>query len=213
MSKRIILLLLLFCVICLASCGADESVSEDVSAGSEESKVTTSEDALGHESAYLSVDLFQFSIQIDEEVYKLPMLQNSFISDGWSISENDVQTLKAGYIESATLSKGETTFDIQVINPTKKELSFAECPVGRLSYDFSGTAQIYIADNFLLNDATKASITEKYGEPETTETHSDFSEITYGSRKTTGNYAKYLFRFDKSGKIIYFSIVNHYMPR
>ena len=213
MIKKIILLLLSFCIICLASCGADENVSEDVSDKSEVSKSNVSEDAFGYESGYLSVDLFQFSIQIDEDVFMLPALQNAFTSKGWSVSGNENQTLKAGYIENAVLSKGETSFDIQVINPSKKELSFSECPIGRISYDFSGTVQIYLADNLLLNTATKTAIIEKYGEPEKAETHSDFSEITYGSRKTTGNYAKYLFRFDKSGKIIYFSIVNHYMPQ
>ena len=213
MKKNFILFLLsVIVLISLSSCGEAATESGEVSDQKEISTAIPSEDAIGNESAYLSVELFQFSTKINGVVYKLPAMQTAFTTNGWSITEKSTETVKASFKADGVLSKEETSFDIQVINPTKEELPFEKCPIGRISYDFSGAAEIYIADSFLLNEATKTSITEKYGEPETTENHSDFSEITYGSRKTAGNYAKYLFRFDKSGKIIYFSVVNHYMP-
>jgi hypothetical protein len=214
MLKKIYLFVLSACLILSLSACGDESngtESENVSEESEASSVT-SESVIGNESAYLSAELFQFSIKIDNATYKLPAMQTAFTSNGWAVSENESETVLSLYKSDAILTKGDTSFKVQVINPTKSTLSFSECPIGRLTYDFSGTAEIYIADDFLLNDSTKSAIIEKYGEPETTETHSDFSEITYGSRKTSGNYASYLFRFDKKGKITYFSIVNHYMP-
>ncbi len=212
--KRSFILFLLSVIIAvsLASCLEEGSESGDISDESAASNTASSEDAIGNESAYLSVELFQFSLKINGVVYKLPAMQTALTTNGWSITEKSAETVKSSFKADGVLSNGETSFDVQVINPTKEEMSFAECPIGRISYDFSGTAEIYIADSFLLNEATQKSIIEKYGEPETTEKHSDFSEITYGSRKTAGNYAKYLFRFDKSGKIIYFSVVNHYMP-
>jgi hypothetical protein len=213
MKKRILLLILALCSLALfVSCSDTENGSEDASSQGEESNNVTSEEAIGNVDASISAELFQFTVKIDDVVYMLPAMQSAFASSGWSISEKSTETVKASFKADATLSKGDTVFDIQVINPTKAPLSFDECPVGRIAYDFSGSAEIYIADDFKLNSTTKKALTEKFGEPETTEKHSDFSEITYGSRKTSGNYANYLFRFDKNGKIIYFSMVNHYMP-
>lgn len=213
MKKRLLLFLLaLLALNVFTACEEESSQGAELS-NEAESSVLTSEAEIGYESAELSAELFQFSLKIDGVAYKLPAFQSAFEAKGWSVSKQSAEKVKASYKADAVLSNGDTSFDIQVINPTKAELSFKECPIGRISYDFSGKAEIYIADEFLLNGTTKKAITEKYGEPETTEKHSDFSEITYGSRKTSGNYAKYLFRFDKSGNLIYFSIVNHYMPK
>ncbi len=213
MKKRILLLLLALCSLTLfVSCGDTADGSEEASVQGEESSTVTSEEAIGNVDASISDELFQFTVKIDDVVYMLPSMQSAFTSSGWNVSEKSTETVKAGFKADAILSKGDTAFAIQVINPTKAPLSFDECPVGRIAYDFSGSAEIYIADDFQLNNTTKKALTEKFGEPETTEKHSDFSEITYGSRKTSGNYAKYLFRFDKIGKIVYFSMVNHYMP-
>lgn len=212
--KRKFILLFLSILVSLSISSCDDVADESgvISSGSEISASTESEAPIGYESAEPSTELFDFSIQIDGADYMLPTVQTAFTQNGWSVSEKSETVVKASFKSDAVLSKGDTSFEIQVINPTKAELPFEECPIGRISYDFSGNAEIYIADGFLLNGTTKKKIIEKYGEPEGTETHSDFSEITYGSRKTSGHYARYLFRFDKSGKIIYFSIVNHYMP-
>ena len=212
--KRKFILLFLSILVSLSISSCDDVADESgvISNGSEISASTVSEALIGYESAEPSAELFDFSIKIDGADYMLPTVQTAFTQNGWSVSEKSETVVKASFKSDAVLSKGDTAFEIQVINPTKAELPFEECPIGRISYDFSGNAEIYIADGFSLNDATKKKIVEKYGEPEGTETHSDFSEITYGSRKTSGHYARYLFRFDKSGKIIYFSIVNHYMP-
>lgn len=213
MKKRLLLLLLISFTL-LTACGGDDGASESgaLSDSDEISKSTISEDSIGYTEAQLSDELFQFSMKINGVSYKLPAMQSFFTSNGWSIAEPSLQSLKSSFIAKATLSDGKTTFDIQVVNPTNEEKSFDDCPIGRLSYDFSGEAEISIAGDFSLNDATKKSLVEKFGEPESEETHSDFSEIIYGSRKTSGNYASYLFRFNKSGKITYFSIVNQYMP-
>ncbi len=213
MKKRIFILFLsLISILSLASCSGNGDESGETTDIDDSSEVVLSEEAIGNKNAVLSDELLQFTVKIDNVVYKLPAMQSAFTTKGWNISEAGTTMINPSFTTSAILTNGKTTFDIQVINPTKENLSFEECPIGRLSYDFSGEAEILLADNFLLNEATKESIIEKYGDPESTEAHSDFSEIIYGSRKTSGNYASYLFRFDKSGKITYFSIVNHYMP-
>ncbi len=213
MKKRLLLLLLISFTL-LTACGGDDGGNESgaLSESDETSRSTISEDSIGYTEAQLSDELFQFSMKINGVSYKLPAMQSLFTSNGWSIAEPSLTSLKSSFIANATLSDGKTTFYIQVVNPTTEEKSFDDCPIGRLSYDFKGTAEISIADGFSLNSATKKAILEKFGVPDITETHSDFSEITYGNRKTSGNYASYLFRFDKNGKIIYFSVVKHYMP-
>lgn len=218
MKKRFLFLLTFLSIFCLllTSCGGDGNQSEEISGLSEdanESKSEASEDSIGYENAEMSAELFDFTLKIDGTVYKLPIIQKSLISNGFAVTQKGSENVKPSFVADGVVSKGETTLSVQVINPTKDDLAFENCPVGRISYDFSGTAEIFIADNFPLKGATKNAIMEKFGDPEQTETHSDFSEITYGSRKTAGNYAKYLFRFDKNGNIVYFSIVNHYMPK
>lgn len=211
--KSILLLLAILITVSFTACSEETSVSGEESIESEVSETLSSEEEIGYETAFPSTELFQFTVKIDDNLYMLPAMQTAFSKNGWAVSEVSASVVKASYQADAVLSKGETAFDIKVVNPTKEDLPFQKCPIGRISYDFSGDAQISIADEFSLNDATKKTVIEKFGEPETTETHSDFTEITYGSRSTSGNYARYLFRFDKNGKITYFNIVNYYMPK
>ena len=178
-----------------------------------QSESASSEDIIGYNQAYLSVELFRFSIKIDGKDYKLPALQEAFINNGFTISGSSADTIKPSYIENAVLSNETTSFEIQLINPTQKELPFGECPVGRLSYDFSGEAEIYIADSVLLNEVTQSMLADKYGEADNVEKYNDFTLVTYGSKSKTGNYAQYLFKFNKNGKIVYFDMVNHYIPK
>ncbi len=211
MTKKFILLALslLLCV-STASC-SDEDNESSTSSGKSNSSTVISEDVIGYESGYLSVELFNFTAKIDGVDYILPALQTAFTKNGWDISGNENSTVKASFKEDAVMSKGNNVFNIQVINPTKNALPFEECPVGRISYDFSGDAEIYIADSFLLNEATIDSVKEKYGEGATEENLKTRSTLTYGGKSETGNYAEYLFEFDEDGKITNFSMVNFYI--
>ncbi len=225
MTKKL-LLIILSSFLCLSLFGcSDDGAETEISDESAVSRVV-SDDPIGYSYAYLSVDLFRFSIKIDGSVYKLPALQSAFKNNGWEINGNGT-TVKSLFTEDAVLSKDGVHFDVKVVNPTENDLPFEECPIGRLSFNFKSgfdapeedTAstedapfEIYLADNFLLNDATKTEITEKYGEPDSSENYGDYSVITYGSKKTTGNYATYFFRFDKKGKIESFNISNYYIP-
>ena len=225
MTKKLLLIILsVFLSLSLFGCSGEE-VEEIVSDESGVSKVV-SDDPIGYENAYLSVDMFRFSVKIDGVAYKLPALQSAFKKNGWEITSGET-TVKSRFTEDAVLSKNGVHFDIVVVNPTKNDLPFEECPIGRLSFDFesgfdapeSDTVstentpfEIYLADNFLLNGATKTEIIEKYGEPNSSENYGDYSVITYGSKKTTGNYATYFFRFNKKGKIESFNMSNYYIP-
>jgi hypothetical protein len=225
MTKKLLLIILsVFLSLSLFGC-SDEEGEEVISDESGVSKVV-SEAPIGYENAYLSVDMFRFSIKIDGVAYKLPSLQSAFKKNGWEITGGET-TVKSRFTEDAVLSKNGVHFDIVVVNPTINDLPFEECPIGRLSFDFesgfdapeSDTAstentpfEIYLADNFLLNGATKTEIIEKYGEPTSSENYGDYSVITYGSKKTTGNYATYFFRFNKKGKIESFNMSNYYIP-
>ena len=227
MTKKLLLIILsVFLSLSLFGC-SDEEGEEIVSDESGVSKVV-SDDPIGYENAYLSVDMFRFSIKIDGVAYKLPALQSAFKKNGWEITSGET-TVKSRFTEDAVLSKNGVHFDIVVVNPTKNDLPFEKCPIGRLSFESGFNAstesaepeisnadespfEIYLADNFLLNGATKTAIIEKYGEPTSSENYGDYSVITYGSKKTTGNYATYFFRFNKKGKIESFNMSNYYIP-
>ncbi len=225
MTKKL-LLIILSAFLCLSLFGCSDEGEEVISDESSISRVVSSA-PIGYENAYLSVDIFQFSVKIDGVAYKLPSLQSAFKKNGWKITEGET-TVKALFTDDAVLSKNGVRFDIKVVNPTKNDLPFDECPIGRISFDFTNgfnapesdggstentPFEIYLADNFLLNGATKTEIIEKYGEPDSSENYGDYSVITYGSKKTTGNYATYFFRFNKKGKIESFNMSNYYIPQ
>ncbi len=159
-------------------------------------------------------DFFDFEFTINGVTYSIPENIKSFIDNGWSFPENfdkydDI--IKSGGLKSTYLSQGENWFSIEIFNSSEAELALKDCPIGRLTYDFSGDLKICTAGDFLLNDKTLDDVISQYGEPLSQADYGGYTEIIYDKDESTGIYDRYTFRFDKETSVIeYFDIINFY---
>lgn len=116
----------------------------------------------------LSNNLFDFTFKLDDTVYALPTDIKTFLGNGWVFDEffDDFEIpVNSEHLKRSYLLNGENRIDVEVYNYSGNQELFYNCPVGSISYDFSGSLNIYLADNFLLNGKTAEDVLQKFGEP------------------------------------------------
>ena len=169
-------------------------------------------DAAGAElyppSPELSNDWKNFSIQINDTVYTLPVPLAAFLNDGWVISEEDAGLSLAGAEspnasyewEWVTLTNDrEQTVSVCAFNPTESTIPVAESTVGGVhvtygNYDFSGT-ELRLPGGLMLGWSTREDVLELYGQP------SDSFEAYVLTYETNDSFdlASWRLGFDDSG--------------
>jgi len=190
MMKRIIAFLLLMCVMLISftGCSAQSNYSKD--------------------------DLFTFEFRFDDLSIKIPQNISSFTDDGWYFPEQfkDLETsMSNGNLKSTYLSKGNNWFLVEIFNYSGEDRLVKDCPIGRITYDFSGDLKVYLADDYLLNDKSLDKFIKDFGEPMSQADYSTYTEIIYDKNEAEGLYDRYTFRFDKESKTINsFDVVNFY---
>lgn len=165
-------------------------------------------------SNYTKDDLFTFEFKLDDLSVKIPQGISDFTDDGWQFPDNfkDLDTtISNGSLKSTYLSKGDNWFLVEIFNNSGNDMTVKDCPIGRLTYDFSGDLKIYIAGDYLLNDKTLDDVIKDFGTPMSQADYSTYTEIIYDKNEQEGIYDRYTLRFDKETKIINsFDVVNFY---
>jgi hypothetical protein len=151
---------------------------------------------------------------IDDLSLKIPQDISLFTDNGWNFPDNfkDLDTtISNGNLKSTYLEKGDNWFLVEIFNYSGDDKTVKDCPIGRITYDFSGDMQIYIAGDYLLNDKTLDAFIKDFGEPMSQADYSTYTEIIYDKNEQEGIYDRYTLRFDKETKIINsFDVVNFY---
>lgn len=121
----------------------------------------------------MSDQIYDFTIKIEKNTYKLPANLSDFITSGWKYSdgnnpeENDV---KGESYDTCVVEKNKIKLTLTVINQSGNTKKFKECKVG--SVDFTYTSEnncsFELAKNLILNNTTTSDdIISKWGEPTT----------------------------------------------
>lgn len=138
-------------------------------------------------SAALPDNWNSFSIQINSNVYTLPVPLTTFINDGWKISEDDAGLYLAGADEPnasyewewiSLTNDREQIISVCAFNTTENTISISDSIVGGIhiiygNYDFSGT-ELRLPGGMMLGWSTKETVLDLYGQPD------DSFESTYG---------------------------------
>lgn len=166
------------------------------------------------QTSYTKDDLFNFEFKLDELSVKIPQEISVLTADGWEFPDNfkDLDsTLNNGSLKSTYLEKGDNWFMVEIFNYSGEDKTVKDCPIGRITYDFSGDLKIYLANDYLLNDKTLDTFIKNFGEPMSTKDYSTYTEIIYDKNEDEGIYDRITLRFDKNTKIINsFDVVNFY---
>lgn len=152
-----------------------------------------------------NTDLYTFSFKIDGQSYTLPQKIDTFLQNGWSISKkvdpsNTIITSKN--LKETYLEKGDKWFLVEIFNYSDTDLTLMECPIGRVTYDFSEDIEIIMSGGFKLNGKTIDDVIKKYGEPMSNKDYGTYTELIYDKNPDEGTYDRYVLKFDSETKII-----------
>ena len=122
--KQSILALTLGMALTMGVC-AEETETE---AAAQETEATVEKQA-----GELSEDLYDFQIQIGDDVMTFPMSYEEFSAYGWELSDHYItleDTLSPSRYEAVSFSKGDDTLSVYMINLGVNDLTIQECLVG-----------------------------------------------------------------------------------
>lgn len=139
-------------------------------------------------SGTLSNDLYSFQIEIEGEVYQLPMKYSDFVSRGWISEEDDTQTLAPNeYMMGCTFTKGDMEISAEIINMGVNVEPYSNCLIGGLcveEYYDAPTISASLPGGITYGVSSKEDIIAAYGDP------TDLYESEY-SISLTYEYASY----------------------
>ena len=161
----------------------------------------------------MTENLYDFTFKLDNQTYTLPESISAFTDNGWSFPEdyNDFDYIvKYGNLKSTYLSKGDNWFNIEIFNYEKQDKPLKDCPIGRVTYDFSGEVKVTTAGGYELNNKTLNEIKNKYGEPFLEAKYGNYIEVIYDKDPEKSTYDRYTFRFDLSNEVIEYIDINYF---
>ncbi len=136
----------------------------------------------------LSTNWLDYTISINDTIYKLPMPYSEFKSKGWNADYLST-SIPANSYDYASFSNGGVEMQVLIINYGLKEAPIEECFVAGFSidpdwYDVSSSANIELANGIKWMSATESDIKQAYGAPDYT-----YSGEYDGEAYTTMDYA------------------------
>lgn len=212
--KRTLLALLLVCgmVLSLGIVGAYAAEEEtETDAPAEETAAEEPAEEADGEEAGLSDDLYSFQVQIEDQVYTLPMSYQDFLAAGWKTDADGDETVEPNsYIWGIEAKINYLAIDIEVINLGINTAPLSECMVGGISFDedqFEDApyVQILFPGGLKYGEATREDLEAAYGAPYDEYEGSDYVDLTY----RYDSYQTWDFEIDsESGLVTEFEIEN-----
>ncbi len=128
----------------------------------------------------LSEDWTDFSIQINDTVYTLPVPLAVFLDDGWKLSEEDANLRLTGANEPyaeydrtwiSLSNDSDQEISVLVYNTNEHFINITDGTVGDISviygnYDFAGT-ELRLPGGLMLGWSTREDVLDRYGKPYT----------------------------------------------
>lgn len=168
------------------------------------------EEADGEEPE-LSDDLYSFQVQIEGEVYELPMSYQDFIAAGWKTDADEAEEIEPNsYIYGIEAKTGYLAIDIEVINLGINMAPLSECMVGGIffddgQYEDASYAEIVFPGGLKYGEATREDLEAAYGAPYDEYEGSDYVDLTY----RYDSYQTWDFEIDnESGLVTEFEVEN-----
>ncbi len=136
----------------------------------------------------ISENWLDYTLSIDDTIYKLPMPYNEFKSKGWD-SDYLSTSIAANTYTTATFSNGNVEMQVLIINYGLKEAPVEECFVAGFTfdpdfYDISDSTVIELSGGIKWGQSTEADIKKVFGAPDYTYS-GDYNGVPY----TTMDYA------------------------
>lgn len=166
--------------------------SEEPSSEEASSTEPTVETPVVNMPGSLSDNLYDFQIQIDDEVLQFPMWYSDFVALGWTYAGDPSDSLDAmSYYSFTEFAKDGMEFDFVVYNYGINAMPVSECLICGVSMDewnMDGvTASIVLPGGITYGTSTLADLDAVYGAPEDTYEGTYYTEYTY--RSENGYYS------------------------
>ena len=182
--KQSILALTLGLAFAMGVCAEEtetEAAAQETEAAAQETEAAEEKPA-----GELSEDLYDFQIQIGEDVMTFPMSYDEFSTYGWELSDHYTtleDTLSPSRYGSVNFSKGDETLSVYMINLAVNDLTLKECLVAGVDIDNyywnENSPQIKLAKGIERGKATLDDIKAAYGEASDTYEGDLYTTLTY----------------------------------
>ncbi|MCD7815129.1 MAG: hypothetical protein LUH20_14000 [Lachnospiraceae bacterium] len=179
MKKKNLLLL-----VCMAAAFSSMSFLPAETAAAEET-LTEDESEPGTESETEEASWMDFQVEIDEDVYVLPMMYEEFVSYGWSLEDADdaEDTLEPYAYSFYSFQMDDRTITAYVLNLGINTMPIEECIVAGLSIDdYYWSDQDVLVElpcGITLGESTLEDIEAAYGSPTEIYEGSLYTQYTY----------------------------------
>ena len=121
-----------------------------------------------------------FTFRMDGYTYELPMPVSYLEETGWvfySWCKFDEVILQPGMYKKAYMHKEGKTLAIEVFNPTGENAKFAECVVGRVTFEFPMESQLVLAQDTVVNTLKIDDAVALLGNPDSVSVKADGKSV------------------------------------
>ena len=158
-----------------------EAAAQETEAAAQETEAAEEKPA-----GELSEDLYDFQIQIGEDVMTFPMSYEEFSTYGWELSDHYTtleDTLSPSRYGPVNFSKGDDTLSVYMINLAVNDLTLKECLVAGVEIDNyywnENSPQVKLAKGIERGKATLDDIKAAYGEASDIYEGDLYTKLTY----------------------------------
>lgn len=170
----------------------EEALTDDGTENGDSGKEESSREE--NEEAVMSDELFDFTFELDGDVYQLPCSYSCFTENGWTISSTGYSgdsTIPGNRYDSYYMAKDGHRITVYSYNLSGNTKSISECKVGGIQCWAYDGAVVTVAKGIGLSSAAE-EIKEAFGMPNSNNTGDDYESLTYQVNESTYNYVRFM---------------------
>lgn len=201
-KKFLVITMLIVLISLLASCGDSENRNSPGDSSIQNSDASGDDTGSDYPALQLPDNIDSFQVQIQDQVYSLPIKYTDFISKGWKIDERyEDASAKVGSGERDLVwfINGDYRVNCNLYNPDISEQVYEKCVISGIQIDLrfeSKGLTVFLPGGLKLGEVYKEQVVSAYREADDKYEASSSSKLTWETKNIWSNVA---ITFDVNG--------------
>ena len=174
--------------------GGDDKPEDTGSKGESTTQTTESETNDTKSDIEMSDKLFDFTLEVEGTVFKLPCKYEDLTAAGWTISSSgysDSTTIKGNSYDSFTMSNNGKKMTVSSYNMSGNTKAIKDCLVGGISWEAYNGVDIKMAKGITVT-STVDEIIAAFGTPNSRNDYDDYVSLTYQQNDSMYNEVRFM---------------------
>lgn len=175
--------------------GGGGNKKDDIGGKGESTTQTTGAETNNTKSdVEMSDKLFDFTLNVEGTVFKLPCKYAEFTAAGWTISSSgysDSTTIKGNSYDSFTMSSNGKKITVLSYNMSGNTKAIKDCLVGGISWEAYNGVDIKMAKGITITSTVDEIITA-FGTPNSRNDYDDYVSLTYQQNDSMYNEVRFM---------------------